>query len=708
MATSSRQYTVTRGERYPLGAHCVDGGVNFALFSANAERVDLCLFDDEGRVEIARLPLVREGGEVWSGFVPGLKPGALYGYRVHGPWDPAAGHRFNAHKLLVDPYARQLSGNYQVRAEDHAFSGNGQDGQPTIDTRDNGATMVKCVVTGPDQGGCKPVRHRGSLIYELNVRGYTMRMDGIDDPLRGTFSGLSQPAVIDYLRATGISCIELMPAHYFLDEQHLVELGLRNYWGYNSLNFFAPANRYMAGTDRHEFREMVARFRDAGISVLLDVVYNHTAEGDHRGPSLSFRGIDNVAYYRLDPQDKSRYINDTGCGNTLNMSHHRTLQLVMDSLRYWVTEMGVSGFRFDLATTLGREPHGFEPEGRFLSCVQQDPVLANARLIAEPWDVGPGGYQMGRFPLGWSEWNDHYRDTVRRFWRGDAGQLPALASCLHGSSERFEHNRRTSRASINFIASHDGFTLNDLVSYCERHNLANGEGNRDGHHANYSANHGVEGPTRDVEVIAWRERHKRNLLATLMLSQGVPMLLAGDEFGNSQNGNNNAYCQDNDISWIDWTLARSADGKQLHKLMRYLIELRETWPLLHWHLFFHNRGEAEYSTRCLWLNASGRPMSASEWQNPGLAAIGMHLLGPVSDADVHREQMLALFNAGDKRHSFSLPKPAEAGRWQRLLDTSREDFATDQDGLVGGSVYPLMAQSVNLFRFIPTEYRDEQ
>ena len=514
------------GRPDPLGATWDGSGVNFALFSVYAEKVELCLFDAAGTREIERIVLPEYTNEVWHGYLPEGRPGMLYGYRVYGAYDPANGHRFNANKLLIDPYAKALVGPLRWSDAHYGYRVGSQREDLSFDRRDNARGMPKSQVVDLafTWGNDKPPRTSWgrTVIYEAHPRGFTMQHEAVPPQLRGTFAGLNTNAVVEYLRALGISAIELLPVHAFADDRHLVAKGLHNYWGYNSLNYFAPHAPYLSSGTLAEFKTMVARFHDAGIEVILDVVYNHTAEGNHLGPTLSFRGVDNASYYRLMPDDKRHFIDDTGTGNSLNMAHPRVLQMVMDSLRYWVTEMHVDGFRFDLATTVARESYGFDSQGGFLDACGQDPVLSKVKLIAEPWDVGPGGYQVGGFPPGWAEWNDRYRDTVRRFWKGDMGMLPDLAARLTGSADIFERNGRRPWSSINFITAHDGFTLNDLVSYNDKHNEANGENNRDGSSANNSWNHGVEGPTNNPAVNALREQQKRNLLATLLLSQGTP------------------------------------------------------------------------------------------------------------------------------------------------------------------------------------------
>src|SRR5690348_695000 len=546
---------VREGHSFPLGATWDGVGVNFALFSANASKVELCLFDIEGKKELERIELPEFTDEVWHGYLPEARPGTVYAYRVHGPYEPAAGHRFNPNKLLIDPYARQLVGEIKWDPAVFGYTLGAADADLSFDKRDSGPFVPKCRVIDPAFTWGTDRRPRvpweRSVVYELHVRGYTMRHPTVPAEMRGTFAGLMRPEVVDYIRRLGVSAIELLPIHAFVDDSHLLDKGLRNFWGYNTIGFFAPQPRYLGTPFVNETKEMIAAFHSVGIEVILDVVYNHTAEGNELGPTLSFKGIDNASYYRLAP-DPRYYINDTGTGNTVNLSTPRVLQMVTDSLRYWAEEMHIDGFRFDLATILAREPYGFDQGGGFLDSCRQDPVLSQVKLIAEPWDCGPGGYQVGHFSPGWAEWNDRYRDTVRAYWKGDEGTLPELASRMAASSDLFNRRGRKPWASVNFITAHDGFTLNDLVSYNDKHNEANGEDNRDGHSDNRSWNHGAEGPTDDPDIVELRERQKRNMLATLLLSQGTPMVLAGDEFGRTQQGNNNAYCQDNEISWVDW------------------------------------------------------------------------------------------------------------------------------------------------------------
>jgi len=606
-APALQRSRLREGRGFPLGATWTGLGVNFALFSAHATKVELCLFDEQGEREIERIELPEFTDEVWHAFLPDARPGTIYGYRVHGPYEPTSGHRFNANKLLVDPYAKAIVG--QLTWDPALFGYGTESGDDlTFDDRDSAAFMPRCRVIDPafTWGDDRPPRTawERTVIYEAHVRGYTKLHPGVRKELRGTFRGLGEPEVLEQLRRLGVSAVELLPIHTFVNDDYLLKKGLTNYWGYNTISFFSPSRHYSYVQDFafSEFKEMVARFHDAGIEVILDVVYNHTAEGNQLGPTLSFKGIDNASYYRLAPE-RRYYINDTGTGNTLNLSHQRVLQMVTDSLRYWVQEMHVDGFRFDLGTILAREPYGFDEGGGFLDSCRQDPVLSSVKLIAEPWDCGPGGYQVGRFPPGWAEWNDRYRDTVRGYWKGNTGTLSEFAARVTGSTDLFNRRGRKPWASVNFLAAHDGFTLNDLVSYNDKHNEPNGEDNRDGHSDNRSWNHGVEGPTDDPQVTELRERQKRNMLATLLLSQGTPMLLGGDEFGRTQQGNNNAYCQDNEISWVDWDHDERAQA--LTRFVRRLTALRSRYPILRQNRSLTGAWNEQLEIKdCTWLTPS--------------------------------------------------------------------------------------------------------
>ncbi|MBK7540549.1 MAG: glycogen debranching protein GlgX [Candidatus Competibacteraceae bacterium] len=704
------------GKAYPLGATWDGKGVNFALFSAHAEKVELCLFDSSGQREIERLALPENTDQIWHGYIPGLWPGTLYGYRVSGPYQPQLGHRFNHHKLLLDPYARQFYGVLHLHDEHCGYRVGDPKADLSFDNRDNSREMLKCVVvdTSFNWEGDRPPETPWSktLVYETHVRGFTIRHEGIPHHLRGTFAGLSHPEIIKYLKALGITAVELMPVHAFVDDRFLADRGLRNYWGYNTLCFFAPEPRYLSGGDLAEFKTMVKRLHDAGIEVLLDVVYNHTAEGNELGPTLSFRGIDNASYYRLHPDNRRFYINDTGCGNTLNITHPRVLQMVMDSLRYWVDEMHVDGFRFDLAVTLGREEHGYDRQGGFFDAIRQEPAFAAVKVIAEPWDIGPGGYQLGGFPAGTAEWNDRFRDTTRRFWRGDDGMLAKLAPNLLASSDLFEHDRRRPWASINYVASHDGFTLADLVSYNDRHNEANGEQNRDGHPYNFSKNHGAEGPSDDPAIQKIRLRQRRNLLATLLLSQGTPMLLAGDEFGRSQRGNNNAYCQDNEINWLNWDKI-PAEEQEFQEFVRRLISLRRDHPVVRRPLFLHGN-KISQSTRLRdidWIGSGGGALSDAYWQEPKARCFGMLLAGDAGDhftPDGYPETddtLLILFNAGPNPLPFRMPAAANANQWRCLLDTAHPRLAAGELLVPAGENFQMDAWAVTVFALATDENR---
>ena len=636
-----RRSRLREGLPFPLGATWDGLGVNFALFSSYATKVELCLFDNDGRRELERVELPEYTDEVWHGYLPDARPGTVYGYRVYGPYEPMAGHRFNPNKLLLDPYAEMLVGQLCWSDAHFGYRIGSSKEDLSFDRRDSAAGMPKCRVVDPafTWGNTQPPRvpWERTIFYETHVRGYTMLHPAVPHELRGTFSGLAHDAVVRYIKSLGVTAIELLPIHAFVDDRHLLDRGLRNFWGYNSIGFFAPHPRYMATLLANEFKQMLAHFHEAGIEVILDVVYNHTAEGNEKGPTLSFKGIDNTSYYKLRPDNPRYYINDTGSGNTLNLSHPRVLQMVTDSLRFWATEMRVDGFRFDLATILGREPYGFDEGGGFLDSCRQDPVLSGVKLIAEPWDIGPGGYQVGHFPPGWAEWNDRYRDTVRAFWKGDEGKLPDLASRLTGSSDFFNRRGRKSWASVNFITAHDGFTLNDLVSYDDKHNEANGEGNRDGHSDNHSWNHGVEGPTDDPEIRALRERQMRNMLATLLLSQGTPMILAGDEFGRSQCGNNNSYAQDSEISWIRWDEINDGN-RALIEFVRQLIALRQALPLLRRSRFFVGEHNPELDIKDVsWLTPAGAEMGIEQWHDPRARCLGVLLDGRAQATGIKRQ-----------------------------------------------------------------------
>ena len=671
------KFQVFPGFSHTLGATWDGAGVNFALFSAHAERVELCIYDPTGRRERARVTLPDCTNQIWHGYLPDVVPGDCYGYRVYGPYDPANGQRFNPNKLVIDPYAKQLKGNVKWSDTHLAYRSSSPREDLSFDRRDNSRGMPKGVVVDP---ACvwgddrRPNIHPSdSVIYEAHVRGLTMQHEALDESVRGTFAGLGDAAIIKYLKSLGITSIELLPVHHFVDDRFLVDKGLKNFWGYSTLNFFAPEQRYFSGNgDLSEVRQMVRKLHDAGIEVILDVVYNHTCEGDHRGPSLSFKGIDNHSYYRLLPDNPRYYINDTGCGNTLNLNHPRVLQMVMDSLRYWVTEMHIDGFRFDLASSLARDADGFNTRSGFLVAVGQDPVLSQVKLIAEPWDIGPGGYQLGGFPAGWSEWNDKYRDTVRRYWRRDEGMLPEFASRVFGSSDLFNHSGRDLSSSVNFVTTHDGYTLMDTVSYRERHNLDNGEENRDGHDANYSDNYGIEGPTDDPSVNAFRTQQRRNMIATILLSQGVPMLLAGDEMGRTQRGNNNAYCQDNEINWVDWSLLEK--DASFHEFVKSALTLRRTEPLLRLREF--TGGEQDRVTAS-WLDPAGQVMTDSQWNESFARCVALLLSDKSGLAEGASRHLFIVFNASADAVPVSIPKVEGVPGWQLRLDTVHTDPITE-------------------------------
>jgi glycogen operon protein len=663
-----------RGMPYPLGATWDGLGTNFAVFSAHAERVELCLFEATGRREIARLDLPECTDEIWHGYLPNARIGLIYGYRVHGPYRPQDGHRFNPFKLLLDPYARRLVGTLRWTDALFGYRINSPRGDLSLDRRDSAPSMPKAVVSDDvfDWGDDRPpgVPWSRTIIYELHVRGMTMRRNDIRANERGTFAALADPGIIKHLQTLGVTAVELLPIHAFVQDRRLVEQNLRNYWGYNSIGFFAIEPRYLSDGSRNEMRVAVRRLHAAGIEVILDVVYNHTAEGSELGPTLSFRGLDNASYYRLIPDNRRVCINDTGTGNTLNLSHPRVLQMVMDSLRYWVTSFHVDGFRFDLGVTLGREAGGFDPGSGFFDALRQDPVLTRVKLISEPWDVGPGGYQLGRHPPGFAEWNDRFRDSTRRFWRADAGERPEFAARLAGSGDLFDRHARRPWASINYAASHDGFTLADIVSFAQRHNEANGEDNKDGQAENYLANWGAEGATTDKTIIETRARVARAMLATVMFAHGTPMLLAGDEFGRTQGGNNNAYCQDNEISWLDWTMAESAEGRELTRFVSKLIALRQEHTALRSRHFLHGLREPVQGVFDIaWFNEDGLNVPETSWTNPEHRLLCLRRATHNADGSV--SLLTLLLNPTAEEHSFQLPEPALPSHV--LVDTAKPE-----------------------------------
>jgi isoamylase len=714
------------GKPYPLGATWDGQGVNFALFSQHATGVELCLLDSpDAPRERERISMPEQTDNVWHVYLPGIQPGQIYGYRVYGPYEPDAGHRFNPNKLVIDPYAKAFSGQLAWRDEVYGYIVGGEYEDLTLDEHDSAPFMPRSVVIesafdwGDDAPPATPLHN--SVIYELHVKGFTKLHPEVPDNLRGTYAGLCQPPVIEYLKSLGVTAVELLPIHEHVDERFVSDKGLVNYWGYNTLGYFAPDQRYSSsgvrGEQVREFKAMVKTLHQAGIEVILDVVYNHTAEAGRDGPTLSFRGIDNLVYYRQVPGNLRDYIDYTGCGNSFSMLHPRTLQLIMDSLRYWVTEMHVDGFRFDLAATLARGLHADSRLTTFFDMIHQDPILSQVKLIAEPWDIGPGGYQVGNFPVLWAEWNGKYRDEIRRLWKGDHLPVADIAYRLTGSSDLYKHNGRRPYASINFITAHDGFTLNDLVSYNEKHNEANLEANRDGDNHNNSWNHGVEGPTDDPEIKRLRARQRRNLLATLLLSQGVPMLLAGDERNRTQGGNNNAYCQDNEISWVDWRL--DDDAREMLEFTRALIRLREEHPALHRRKFFQGRsihGRQVHDVE--WFRADGKELSEEEWADSWVRCLGMKLNGQLMDEwdergnHIYDDVLLLLINAEDEDVEFSLPtgvpvegvgkrpdprKAATEPSWETLVDTALPS-GNGLPTLSPGETYTLRGRSLALLR----------
>ena len=664
------------GRPDPRGATWDGLGVNFAVFSAHAEAMDLCLFQPSGRREIARFRMPECTDEIWHGYLPGAMPGCVYGYRAHGPYAPRRGHRFNPNKLLLDPYARALVGDLRWSDALYGYRIGAPRGDLSFDRRDSAAAMPKAVVTADAfdwTGDRRPeVPWADTVIYEAHVRGFTMRREELLPPERGSFAALADPGVIAHLQGLGVTTVELMPAQAFAQDRFLVEHGLTNYWGYSTLGYFAPEPRYLHQAGADSLRIAVRRLHAAGLEVILDVVYNHTCEGSELGPTLSWRGLDNASYYRLVPGNERHFINDTGCGNTLNLSHPRVLQMVLDSLRHWAISFRIDGFRFDLGSTLGREGTGFDPGSGFFDAIRQDPVLSRLKLIAEPWDIGPGGYQLGNFPPGFVECNDRFRDTARRFWRGDPGQRAELAARLAGSSDLFDHRRRRPWASVNYLASHDGFTLHDVVSYEERHNEANGEDNQDGHGENCSRNWGAEGPSEDPAVIALRARVKRAMLATLAFAQGTPMLLAGDEADRSQQGNNNAYCQDNETSWLDWNAIAAAPAQETAAFVARLFALRRSHPGLHSPYFLHGTTELAPGIGDLsWFDETGQTPSPEAWDDPEGRLLTMRRAAPAERPDGSVDVVLMLVNGSDADRDFTLPEPRLD--WRLLLDSARPE-----------------------------------
>lgn len=691
------------GSPYPLGATFDGLGINFAVFSAHAEKIELCLFEPTGKREIARYELPEWTDEVWHGYLPDARPGLLYGYRAHGRYAPEEGHRFNPNKLLLDPYARKLAGAVRWTDALHGYRVRSRRDDLSFDRRDSAPAMPKGVVTHDAFDWGRDVRPRTpwseTVIYEAHVKGLTKLFEAVSPPERGTFAALSNPKVIDHLKRLGVTAIELMPIHAYVQDRFLQEKGLRNYWGYNTLGFFAPEQSYFASDNQDELRLAVRRLHAAGLEVILDVVYNHTCEGSERGPTLSWRGLDNATYYRLMPDEPRYCINDTGTGNTLNLSKARVLQMVTDSLRYWATSFGIDGFRFDLGLTLGRTDHGFDPGAGFFDVLRQDPILGRLKLIAEPWDIGMGGYQLGNFPPSFAEWNDKYRDTTRRFWRGDPGQRADLAARLSGSGDLFDRRARRPWASVNFLDSHDGYTLADLVSFEERHNEANGEDNRDGHSENYSRNWGVEGPTDDPAIRETRARVARSMLTTLFTSLGTPMIVAGDEFGRTQNGNNNAYCQDNPISWLDWSAAASPEGTALTDFVSRLIALRKRYPMLRASNFLYGQDSPGHGINDIeWWDERGETLSPDDWNNPEGRALMMGRAMRLEDGTV--ETLALLINAGPDPVHFTLPAPLGT-EGSVLIDSAQPELENaPTDG-----AYEVAAHGAVLVRWA-TEYSD--
>ncbi len=696
------------GHPYPLGATWDGAGVNFALFSENARKVELCLFDSyDAKSENQRIVLPEQDEFVWHAYLPGIQPGQLYGYRVHGPYEPEKGHRFNPHKILLDPYTRAVSRDLQWDDSLFGYTIGDEKADLSFDERDNVAFAPLGVVldTAFTWGDDRPPRipWNRTLIYEVHVKGFTKRHPKVPAALRGTYAGLATDAAIDHLKSLNVTAVELLPVHHHMDDKFLLDKGRSNYWGYNTLAYFAPDTRYASRRSPRkavqEFKFMVRTLHQAGIEVILDVVYNHTCEGNQNGPTLSLRGIDNSAYYKL--ASEARYYMDyTGCGNSLNMQHPRVLQLILDSLRYWVQEMHVDGFRFDLASTLARELFAVDKLSTFFDIIQQDPVLSHVKLIAEPWDVGEGGYQVGNFPVQWTEWNGKYRDCVRRFWKGDGGTYNEFATRLSGSADLFGDDGRKPFASINFITCHDGFNLQDLVSYNDKHNEANGENNNDGANDNNSWNCGAEGPTNDAAINTLRERQKRNLLATLLLSQGVPMLLAGDELSHTQKGNNNTYCQDNELTWLNWEL--NAEQKDFLEFVRRVTGIWKEHPVFQRRRFFRGKPMRGSGNKDItWMEPSGKEMSDEAWSAGYVQCLGVHLSGETGDIDeygrpVRDDHVMLLLNAHHEAIPFVLPTVAAYSDWEKLFDTAAPNSENSRHP--GGDKYPLQGRSMAVFR----------
>ena len=696
------------GEPYPLGATWDGQGVNFALFSAQASSVELCLFDPTGRHQTDQITLPSRADFVWYGYVRGLRPGQLYGYRVHGPYEPDRGRRFNPNKLLIDPYARQLFGRIRWNDALFGYRLGAHRADLTLDRRDSAPMVPKCVVEDPSYvwGDDRPSRRPwwDSFIYEAHVKGLTQLHDGVPAAARGTFSALGHPAVIEHLTKLGVTAIELLPVHAFADDRFLIEKGLKNYWGYSTLAYFAPEPRYLGADGVLGFKSAIRSLHEAGIEVILDVVYNHTMEGNHLGPTLSFRGIDNSSYYKLSPDNPRFNWDSTGTGNTLDTANPNVMRMVLDSLRHWASSYHIDGFRFDLASSLARNPYDFEQRAAFLGAIAQDPILSRVKLIAEPWDLGTGGYQVGGFPPPWSEWNDRWRDTVRTFWRGDPGRLPALAQALTGSREIYEQTGRQPWASVQYVCSHDGFTLHDLVSYNDRHNEANGEGNRDGHQNNLSWNCGAEGETEDPEILALRARQKRNMLATLLMSIGTPMVLMGDELSRTQGGNNNAYCQDNEVSWLDWAKGEASDPT-LRSFVQTLVGFRRGFKAFRRRLFLSGAVLASSHLKDVyWLAPEGREMTTEDWGDAERRAIGVQ----VGNEERDTQRLLLLLNAGAQEMAFNLPEKFHGDRWVHVFDTSLPDGLVRgaPSVLTPGASFMLGARSMAVLQHGPSAERE--
>jgi len=708
------------GKAHPLGATWDGNGVNFAIFSESATGVELCLFDTpEATTESSRIALTERRDMVWHCYVPDLRPGQLYGYRFQGPYDPAKGHRFNHNKIVLDPYARAIGRDIRWCDEMFGYKVGDPAADLSFDERDDAHAAPLAVVIdsaftwGDDRSPLTPWHE--TIIYEMHVKGFTKLHPAVPEALRGTYAGLASPAAIEHLTKLDVTAVELLPVYHRLDDRHLVERGLGNYWGYNTLAFFAPEQRYSASRKAdetvREFKTMVRALHSVEIEVILDVVYNHTCEGNQMGPTLSFRGVDNASYYRVSPEDPRYYVDFTGCGNTLNMRHPRVLQLIMDSLRHWVTEMHVDGFRFDLASALARELHDVDKLGAFFDIIHQDPILAQVKLIAEPWDLGDGGYQVGNFPSQWSEWNGKYRDNVRRFWKGDGATVSEFATRICGSSDLYEWSSRRPSASINFITCHDGFTLQDLVSYHFKRNEANGDANHDGADDNQSWNCGAEGPTDDAAVNALREKQKRNFLTTLLLSQGVPMLLAGDEIGKSQLGNNNAYCQDDELTWLNWNL--DDNQRTLLEFVQGVIALRKAEPVFRRQKFFQGRPiRGPEVNDIAWFSPDGSEMNDEAWHAGFVKCLGLWLNGEmIGEVDEKGEPhsgdtLLLLLNAHHESIPFRLPSPVPAAEWQPLMDTAH--FPGKLSDTKGGTEYEINARSVALLRLTTPARKEEQ